>query len=632
MDGIYKHSEQLKFKDEARLNPISDLSIGFYNLDINTSLLTFQVTKQGSPMLLSENHVTAYCILRSSDNKNVSRVLELEITDGMNGILQLQIPNEFLKAVSKPDSIQSVVGQAYLSVNGKEDTVVFSEFNFRVKDAMINQISSKVKVEYIRMFDDLKNEIEDRVNYIEEQIEHGEDYVALMKQTVSSGVKEINSLVDKSKSDINQTVNVYRQDVEDTKTFAISQINSEVDLMNNSISKAKEDIDKSIEQYKSDIKQSRNDVINITTQSQSSIESQVNQGKQDINNLKDESLNSIGDAKDDALDSIQNSTDWQKYKLINDDGVRKWLGVLNAPVENLKTGFYECTIPADAGTVNAPKDIHGSAYLAEINITESLNGRKQIILLQNYTKDVWLKTIHTDGVDRGWVLLNRDYEKDLNWQKYKFTEDDGTIKYISKGSITDVKTLPPGFYETVSNDDASSQDIPLDNSYVQIKVWEANEGRKEIELTSTYNNKKYFRLLHTNGDRDSGWIEVGPTQEDTGWIPLQLLNGAQSNTEYSDSLGNGFKCSYRTVVNGSLVTNYLRINGRNIQTDTVIAKIPEKMVKHAQTFIPRTPINRPMGYIILYTNGEVKFFVNSGTGTSSWDSSAYMYGEFSWTN
>ena len=57
----------------------------------------------------------------------------------------------------------------------------------------------------------------------------------------------------------------------------------------------------------------------------------------------------------------------------------------------LKTGFYECTIPADAESVNAPKDIHGSAYLAEINITESLTGRKQIILLQNYTKDVWLK-------------------------------------------------------------------------------------------------------------------------------------------------------------------------------------------------------------------------------------------------
>lgn len=411
MDGIYKHSEQLKFKDEARLNPISDLSIGFYNLDINTSLLTFQVTKQGSPMLLSENHVTAYCILRSSDNKNVSRVLELEITDGMNGILQLQIPNEFLKAVSKPDSIQSVVGQAYLSVNGKEDTVVFSEFNFRVKDAMINQISSEVKVKYIRMFDDLKNVIEDRVNYIEEQIKHGEDYVALMKQTVSSGVKKINSLVDKSKSDINQTVNVYRQDVEDTKTFAISQINSEVDLMNNSISKAKEDIDKSIEQYKSDIKQSRDDVINIATQSQSIIESQVNQGKQDINNLKDESLNSIGDAKDDALDSIQNSTDWQKYKLTEKNGESLTVDLNNdtEKIINLSPGIYYLTnVPSLPTGVNN----EGNAISVYKNENSSVI-KRQILYMPFNSSDLYIASNVSDF--NGWQKVGLQ-QKDTGWK------------------------------------------------------------------------------------------------------------------------------------------------------------------------------------------------------------------------
>lgn len=462
MDGIYKHSEQLKFKDEARLNPISDLSIGFYNLDINTSLLTFQVTKQGSPMLLSENHVTAYCILRSSDNKNVSRVLELEITDGMNGILQLQIPNEFLKAVSKPDSIQSVVGQAYLSVNGKEDTVVFSEFNFRVKDAMINQISSEVKVEYIRMFDDLKNEIEDRVNYIEEQIEHGEDYVALMKQTVSSGVKEINSLVDKSKSDINQTVNVYRQDVEDTKTFAISQINSEVDLMNNSISKAKEDIDKSIEQYKSDIKQSRDDVINITTQSQSSIESQVNQGKQDINNLKDESLNSIGDAKDDALDNIQNSTDWQKYKLVNDNGnqIANFTSSNRMTNDNLlsaKSGFYFNLNPQDS-----PSGTTGYVFIQK----NEGNGRK--IYYSSYNRnDLYIKTysesigwiewenLSNDYIDTGWQslpLINGTTQAGIaNLPEYRLVSINDTDLLFFKGAVKNISSRTMAFAKLPTN-------------------------------------------------------------------------------------------------------------------------------------------------------------------------------------
>ncbi|WNM54137.1 minor tail protein [Staphylococcus phage S-CoN_Ph16] len=364
-----------------------------------------------------------------------------------------------------------------------------------------------------------------------------------------------------------------------------------------------------------------------------------------VNTTKDLAVNTITSARDEVLNAINDNEvvrktemsgyfdeqDWQKYKLTNDDGTSFYDSDMRIDFDNNEQlDSLHCDTRYVINSKGLPSNIpSNSGWLTKYSRQD---GNSTLLIFKPYNSSYLYTKEKSYNTWGDWKILNPNYEKDLNWQKYKFTEDDGTIKYISKGSITDVKTLPPGFYETVSNDDASSQDIPLDNSYVQIKVWEANEGRKEIELTSTYNNKKYFRLLHTNGDRDSGWIEVGPTQEDTGWIPFQLLNGAQSNTEYSDSLGNGFKCSYRTVVNGSLVTNYLRINGRNIQTDTVIAKIPEKMVKHAQTFIPRTPTNRPMGYIILYTNGEVKFFVNGGTGTASWDSSAYMYGEFSWTN
>lgn len=101
-----------------------------------------------------------------------------------------------------------------------------------------------------------------------------------------------------------------------------------------------------------------------------------------------------------------------------------------------------------------------------------------------------------------------------NWQKYKITDDDGKVQYLSKGTISNVLDLPTGIYETVSNDNATTQGIPVNNTYVQIKVLQManNSGRKTLELTSTYHSKKWYRLLHTDGTRDTGWVEIGASQ------------------------------------------------------------------------------------------------------------------------
>ena len=67
-----------------------------------------------------------------------------------------------------------------------------------------------------------------------------------------------------------------------------------------------------------------------------------------------------------------------------------------------------------------PADPNGAGYIAEINVTNGQSGRKHIILIQNYQNYIWSKTIHTDGNDRGWIVLNPQS------QKYRLTNDDGT--------------------------------------------------------------------------------------------------------------------------------------------------------------------------------------------------------------
>ncbi|WP_426451276.1 BppU family phage baseplate upper protein (plasmid) [Staphylococcus xylosus] len=121
-----------------------------------------------------------------------------------------------------------------------------------------------------------------------------------------------------------------------------------------------------------------------------------------------------------------------------------------------------------------------------------------------------------------------------DWQKYKLTSDDGKVQYLSKGTISNVLDLPTGIYETVSNDDATTQGLPVNNTYVQIKVLQManNEERKIIEVTSTYNSKKWDRQLHTNGDRDTGWREVAYINPNN---PFETVQGSQSKANTAES-------------------------------------------------------------------------------------------------
>src|SRR5699024_12838351 len=72
--------------------------------------------------------------------------------------------------------------------------------DLEVADALINKISSFTKIEYIRMFSQLKSKIEKDVQDIQDAIANGADYVAEMKTEREQGVKEINKTVTDRKS------------------------------------------------------------------------------------------------------------------------------------------------------------------------------------------------------------------------------------------------------------------------------------------------------------------------------------------------------------------------------------------------------------------------------------------------
>src|SRR5699024_914573 len=153
-------------------------------------------------------------------------VIELEIEEPLNGIVTITLDKEFLQASTST----KVKGQVYIRVNnidGKpeyNEVAVIREFTFEVADALINKISSFTKIEYIRMFDQLKMRIEQRVKDIEEAIANGADYVAEMKSVLQRGVETLNTIVADGKTDIQTFIDQAKTDLTKLKTDATEDI------------------------------------------------------------------------------------------------------------------------------------------------------------------------------------------------------------------------------------------------------------------------------------------------------------------------------------------------------------------------------------------------------------------------
>ena len=499
MDNGIDKKALFKMKTEPYLKPISDLGVGFYNLDENTAIIQFQLTNDSGPLMLHENNVSSYAYFKSQ-NGSSSDVIDLEIVDSYNGIVQITLPKDFLQASTDT----KVTGQVYIGVNnvsGKpeyNEVAVFREFDFEVKDALINKISSFTKIEYIRMFDQLKARIEQQVKDIEEAIANGADYVAEMKSVLQRGIETLDAIVTDGKTDIQSFINQAKSDLDNTKNTAIND---------------------------------------ITTTS--------NNAKTSVTETADGVIKNINNISNDATEHID-------------------------------------------GKVN------------------EFNG-----------------LLETEGFITPEELGNQLDE--LEWQKYKTTNDDGSRQYVSGLNLL---TAPPGQYESTNtiNGPLKENGEP-DTGFVESDISVSSNGRRLIMATRSSFNKTYIKTLHTNGT-DTGWKELTNNQYDTGWITFDLINGALSNTAYKGETDVGFDCAYRTITNGSEVTKKLRINGTNLTPNQVIAQLPSNFAKETQAFPVRVPNSSAGGYIVIRPSGRVNFYVSGDS--SNWTETGYAYGECTW--
>lgn len=387
-NGIDKKA-LFKLKSEPYLKPISDLGVGFYNLDENTAILRFQLSNERGPLLIHENNLTAYAYFESS-NGSVSDVIELEIEDSFNGIVTITLDKDFLQASTST----KVKGQVYIGVNNVDgnpeynEVAVFREFTFEVADALINKISSFTKIEYIRMFDQLKMRIEQKVRDIEEAIANGADYVAEMKSILQEGIETLNAIVTEGKSDIQQYIAQAKTDLNKVKNDATSDIN---ETANNA---------------KTSVEDTASTAVN-------SINNKADEATERVNTKVTEFNKTVNDNGFLTPQTFKNELvklTWQKSKLTKDDGRLEQLNGIDFDNIDAILGDKSQFVYA-AGTTNYPPGSSTNGTIMYLVITSGYkrleyrpNGSNKIFYRRKEA-DVWLdwEEINTKISDTGWV-------------------------------------------------------------------------------------------------------------------------------------------------------------------------------------------------------------------------------------
>ncbi|MCG1129596.1 BppU family phage baseplate upper protein [Staphylococcus epidermidis] len=350
MDGFYKEA-RITTVDEPYLKPISDEGIGFYNMDINTAVLTFQVRREingeNYPLEISEanTEITAYFV---SDNGSSTGRVKVEYVDPMQGIIRLTLDNDFLKASTDT----SVTGQIYIKAVGRKDTVVLNEFRFHVADALINQIDADIKIRYIREIDDLVDLVKDRIETVSKELEN-----------VQEAENEFLNFVNTQKSEFVKQVTDLRGQIQDFATQTETELTDYLNTINDKVLEVNERLNAATEGIITE-QNLEEHLIGYAKKEEVGTELSKKANEDEFKALSD-SLDEMIQNK--VNEAIKNATG-QQTALTEQDGSAIRLDNVDLSTMNKidKTGFYYLYNPT-----NSPDPDNQSGYAIVISRSET---------------------------------------------------------------------------------------------------------------------------------------------------------------------------------------------------------------------------------------------------------------------
>lgn len=351
-DGINKNAKLIA-SDEPYLKPISDEHIVFYNLDINTAILTFQVKKDEYPLQISSlnSDIDVYF---ESENGSHKTAGVTEFVDSLNGIIRFVVDRDFLEAATDT----WVKGQVRIKAVGRPDTVVLNEFRFYVKDALINKISADVKIRYIRQIDQLIEETQKRVNEAILGISNVESAKVSFDSFISKQKTDLENIITDTESKMKKLADSTQIAVDDQLNRFRSEANAiKVGLQSETAGViTKPDLDSTLSNYVT------------TTDFNNALDNKADKGEITPSNLPDNFNELINQAVSDRISELN-----QNKPLFNDYG--ELYEINNPDLSTMdfidKSGYFYAV---------------GPLHTPDGNDTE---GMLQILAYGNYTKVIY---------------------------------------------------------------------------------------------------------------------------------------------------------------------------------------------------------------------------------------------------
>ena len=270
------------------------------------------------------------------------------------------------------------------------------------------------------MFDQLKMRIEQKVRDIEEAIANGADYVAEMQSVLQRGVETLNAIVADGKSDIQAYITQAKTDLTKVKDDATEDITT---TANNAKTSLEDTADASI-----------NSVTAKTTEATEHVDAKVTEFNQTVEDN--------GFLTPDKLTEDLTALDWQKYKLLEDDGVLVGSSLANdvEALHSLETGmYYRTAVPIDNYEVSSKA---GFLTVIEMNVVKHIlfrpyNSRRQFLKRFYNSWNDW-EEVGNNQSDTGWIpftLINGA----LSNTSYKQAGENGfdcAYRTIKNGTVT----------------------------------------------------------------------------------------------------------------------------------------------------------------------------------------------------
>ena len=475
---------KLDLNEEPYLQSISNRGIGFYNLDKNTAKFQFVVQKDNKPLLISDKNVKGYAFFKAANGTEEKRpstsgVLDVEFIDPMKGLIGVTVPQWFLKNVVDSE----VLGEIYLSLNdvnnvGKDDTVVLGTFKFTVRDSLINQIESDIKVSYIRMFDELRSELEKKVQQLKQDIGDTQTLIETIRQTAEEYLIKINKAQADAIVSITDALLSSNQSIELEREEALRQIDAKRDAIKTDYDLAsdtfKKTYDSNVDAFNSNVNQAN------TT---------IDEKLQTFN----ETLERDGFTTPEYVESKFAEKNWQKFKLTNDDGTNFY-----NPIEKVDFSNSEQLYSLPIGTryitssINRPLDTSSNGWLTKYNC----NNNVMLIHFQPYNSNLiyqkrfyngWSEweRVASDVVDTGWI--------DLQLVNSASTNND----LVTKGGFTSA-------YRTITQNGITKK-------IIRLNVTTISHGQTIAMLPKGFVNNLVFFNISTPRSKYLGRIALNPS-------------------------------------------------------------------------------------------------------------------------